>query len=315
VTASVSDYEFGLDRASVTLGRPGQQPVDLTWTGPRTSGVGIAFAAPDAPGDWAGMADASGEFRVCENGDWLYGPGGARTLSPVTLTVSGAIVFLPLASTGHRLLAPTPAAPSPTAESGHATATATLAPSAPPGTAATQAPTPTLTATLTARPDFTPMPSLEPTPTETPQPEDRYLFLERWEHRERLADCPRLDLDAVTYSFDSASGILEAWAQPHLDRADIGYFGSRLSVSGMGSGSSSSLARIPWVPFTGGEIEVITVTDSGDVVFAAYQRVTVLAPGEEFVWESGFRVERCAVRTTLRIRNFGYQDRSKIVYH
>jgi hypothetical protein len=307
VTATLSGIYLGIDSAAVDLSRPGQRPVHLSWRGSRTSGVAIQFTAPDVPGDWAGSAVASGEGIGCSNGHWVYGQAGAITEHPVTLTVEGSVVLLPLTWNGPRSSSPTQVAPSATPSAEGVTATSTAKTPATGGTPAT----------ATATHSLTPTPSATPTVTSTALPMARYLLIEQWTNDERGPRCRGLQVDFPMYFFDPASGVLETYAQPPLEPADIGYFGQGNSITGMGGGAASGLSRIEELPFAGRDVELRAVDEAGHTTLVRNRETIMLEPGGEKRWQWTSRPEEpgCVVTTTLRVTNFGYQDRSKIVYH
>lgn len=163
-------------------------------------------------------------------------------------------------------------------------------------------------------------PAASPTPTATATPTlsaaDRYLFVEKWDSQERGPGCPFMFVDFPMYSFSPGSGVLWASDQPHLEPSDVGYYGSGGSLTGRGSGAASRLARIEALPFDAPDLAVQSVSDIGGVTVAYGTETFDLAPGAERRWQYSHEREQpgCVITTTLRITNFGYQDRAKIQY-
>jgi hypothetical protein len=148
----------------------------------------------------------------------------------------------------------------------------------------------------------------------------RYLLVERWEDRERGPGCTPLLIDVPTSRFDPVSGELHLWPRygwnPALEPSDVGYFASGARVSGRGGGEASGLSRMVELPFDARDIRVTSVDRDGAIV-ATHEGVTLdLVAGGAHRWQSVSPGDgpRCVITMTGRLTNYGYQDRSKIVY-
>jgi len=200
--------------------------------------------------------------------------------------------------------------PDQTSATAAATVTATAPPtgtSLPPHTStATRVDTPTATATVTAG-------------TATALPVDRYLLLERWETEERGNGCPTKYIDLPLYYFEPSSGVLYMEnSNPRLEPGDIGYYGSGRTCTGRGFGQFSRIWRIDAVPYDRDDVRLVSVSDTGQVAIVRAEESIDLAPGDARSWQTvgpGDAGGSCIVTTTLRITNFGYQDRAKIEYY
>jgi hypothetical protein len=176
------------------------------------------------------------------------------------------------------------------------------------------------TATASATPTPTPTGSEGPvTATPTRSAAARYLFVERWEHQVRGPGCGMMLIDFPTYQFYPDSGILRLYLyfgrNPLLEDTDVGYCGSGRSVEGHNSGGEASkLLRIVTLPFEVGDLQVRSVDPGGAVLAVRGGEDIALAPGAErrWQWVGNGETPGCTVTTTLRVTNYGYQDRSKI---
>jgi len=129
-----------------------------------------------------------------------------------------------------------------------------------------------------------------------------------------------LYIDFPTYRFDPVTGELHLWPRlgwnPALEASDVGYFASGARVSGRGGGEASGLSRTVELPFDARDIRVASVDRDGAIVATHEDVYLDLVAGATHRWRSVSRGDdpSCVITTTGRLTNYGYQDRSKIVY-
>lgn len=132
-----------------------------------------------------------------------------------------------------------------------------------------------------------------------------------------------MDRCTQMYSFEPNSGVLAVvGAKPHLKPGDLGYWDSGASLTGTSAGESSELSTIDALPFTardaaGDYMELRRGSATGEVSVDHNGDELTLLPGQEWRRQSvrtWGRAPGCVITTTYRVTNFGYQDRSKIVY-
>jgi hypothetical protein len=169
-----------------------------------------------------------------------------------------------------------------------------------------------------------PTPRLTPTSTSTPSATPgtgRYLLVERWTDAEYGPGCPRMFIDFPTYWFNASTGVLGIWASmnPRLEPGDVGYYASGTDATGMVSGTASGLLRIESLPaaFDDDRVSIASVDDSGAAVLTYAGEELGLAAGGSRQWRTvdSWREPECVVTNTVRITNFGYQDRAKVEYY
>lgn len=193
-----------------------------------------------------------------------------------------------------------------------ATATAGVTPTDPPTPDVSPTPEPRFTVWLPLAHDRS---AASPPPTPVP-PEHRYLFLEHWRHEEWGPGCPGLMIDFPMYGFDPETGVLRALAQPRLQPGDLGYYGSGRSLTGVGGGAASGLDRIEALPFASEALRLTAVSEGGVATIERDGDVLAMEPGAERQWSfvESRHEPGCVITATVRITNFGFQDRRKIEY-
>lgn len=128
-------------------------------------------------------------------------------------------------------------------------------------------------------------------------------------------------IDFPTYWFNATTGVLRVWealGNSRLEPEDVGYYASGADATGMVVGTASGLLRIESLPkaFDGDRVSIASVDDSGGAVLTYAGEELELAAGGSRQWRTvdTWREPECVVTDTVRITNFGYQDRAKIEY-
>lgn len=129
-------------------------------------------------------------------------------------------------------------------------------------------------------------------------------------------------IDFPTYWFNASTGVLSVWeafGNSRLEPDDVGYYASGIEATGRGTGIGSGLSRIASLPaaFDDDGVSIEGVDDSGAAVLVYSGEELELSAGSSRQWRTidSWREPECVVTNTVRITNFGYQDRGKIEYY
>jgi len=154
----------------------------------------------------------------------------------------------------------------------------------------------------------------------------QYLFVEKSTVNEPGDDCIQFWMPTpfFFYYFYPGTGILSIyWAlpDPPPEPGNIGFFGNITGYRGTGGlgGAFYSLSAINEVPYGVTLFSLDTLDSSGAISLHWYGERIDLAVGAEWVtttvglgpWPGG---PECMMTTTTRLTNYGFQDRSDIVY-
>jgi hypothetical protein len=151
----------------------------------------------------------------------------------------------------------------------------------------------------------------------------RYLLVEYWIHKHGDENCgPPVCVDFPAYSFHPSSGVLTVYrSNPALEKVDVGYVGSGVSIGGgLGGGVVSHLMTFATCPFTSSDIVLHAFDATGTVFLERADQAFTLTAGTEWISRTVAVYENpaapdCTVTTTHRIANYAFQQRDKIEYH
>lgn len=127
-------------------------------------------------------------------------------------------------------------------------------------------------------------------------------------------------IDFGTYWINALTGVLRVFGgtNPRLLPGDVGYYASGTHATGRVTGTSSRLKRIEGLPvsYEGDLFSIESVGDAGEVAMAYAGEELELAVGGSRQWHTAdsWGEPRCVISSTVRITNFGYQDRAMIEY-
>lgn len=147
----------------------------------------------------------------------------------------------------------------------------------------------------------------------------KYLLVEHWTTEEWGSHCPGLIIDFPTYYFDGQTGQLFITSNPALPPTTMGYLGYGVDLLGAGVGISSSLSGIEAIPYTVSDTTLQAISATGQITITHKNEVISLSPGTAWVSKPSVESEaiglpNCVVTTTHRLTNFGFQERSQIIY-